>query len=93
MDTDLLWRTDSYLRDAVRYQLEFQDCAGNSESFLRASRPTAAEVVLDTRSLDYHETIMAAARAASGREPREDRQGTAWRIHRSCRGRSGEFWS
>ena len=41
--------------------LEFQDCAGNSESFLRAERPTAAEVILDTLSLDYHETIMAAA--------------------------------
>jgi hydrogenase small subunit len=41
--------------------LEFQDCAGNTESFLRASRPTAAEVILDTLSLDYHETVMAAA--------------------------------
>jgi hydrogenase small subunit len=41
--------------------LEFQDCAGNSESLLRASRPTVAEAVLDTISLDYHETIMAAA--------------------------------
>jgi len=41
--------------------LEFQDCAGCSESFLRASRPTAAEVVLDVLSVDYHETIMAAA--------------------------------
>jgi len=41
--------------------LEFQDCAGNTESFLRASRPTAAEVILDTLSVDYHETIMAAA--------------------------------
>jgi hydrogenase small subunit len=41
--------------------LEFQDCCGNSESFLRASRPTAAEIVLDTLSVDYHETIMAAA--------------------------------
>ena len=41
--------------------LEFQDCCGNTESFLRASRPTAAEVVLDTLSVDYHETIMAAA--------------------------------
>jgi hydrogenase small subunit len=41
--------------------LEFQDCAGNSESLLRASRPTVAEIVLDTLSLDYHETIMAAA--------------------------------
>ena len=36
--------------------LEFQDCAGNTESFLRASRPSAAEVILDVLSLDYHET-------------------------------------
>ena len=43
--------------------LEFQDCAGNTESFLRASRPTTAEIVLDTLSVDYHETIMAAAGA------------------------------
>jgi len=41
--------------------LEFQDCAGCSESFLRASQPTAAEVVLDVLSVDYHETIMAAS--------------------------------
>ncbi len=41
--------------------LEFQDCAGNTESFLRASRPTAADIVLDTLSVNYHETIMAAA--------------------------------
>ncbi len=41
--------------------LEFQDCAGNTESFLRASRPTVADIVLDTLSVNYHETIMAAA--------------------------------
>jgi hydrogenase small subunit len=41
--------------------LEFQDCAGNTESFLRSSRPTTAEIVLDVLSVDYHETIMAAA--------------------------------
>ncbi|MBU1751925.1 MAG: hydrogenase small subunit, partial [Chloroflexi bacterium] len=41
--------------------LEFQDCAGCTESFLRASRPTVAEIVLDVLSVDYHETIMAAA--------------------------------
>src|SRR5512139_2085527 len=41
--------------------LEFQDCAGNTESFLRASKPSAADIVLDTLSVDYHETIMAAA--------------------------------
>jgi hydrogenase small subunit len=41
--------------------LEFQDCAGNTESFLRASHPTVADLILDTISLNYHETIMAAA--------------------------------
>ncbi len=43
--------------------LEFQDCCGNSESFLRSSKPTAADVILDLLSVDYHETIMAAAGA------------------------------
>jgi hydrogenase small subunit len=41
--------------------LEFQDCAGNTEALLRASNPTVAELVLDVLSVDYHETIMAAA--------------------------------
>lgn len=41
--------------------LEYQDCAGNTESFLRASKPTVADLVLDILSVDYHETIMAAA--------------------------------
>lgn len=41
--------------------LEFQDCAGDSEALLRAGRPTVAELILDHLSVDYHETIMAAA--------------------------------
>jgi hydrogenase small subunit len=41
--------------------LEFQDCCGNTESFLRANKPTAAQIVLDILSVDYHETIMAPA--------------------------------
>ncbi|MCS6845700.1 MAG: hydrogenase small subunit [Caldilineales bacterium] len=45
--------------------LEFQDCAGNTEAFLRVSRPTVAEIVLDTLSVDYHETIMAPAGKAA----------------------------
>ncbi len=52
--------------------LEFQDCAGCSESFLRASRPSAADVVLDVLSVDYHETIMAAA----GKQAEEAKQKT-----------------
>lgn len=41
--------------------LEFQDCAGNTESFTRANSPSAAQAVLESISLDYHETLMAAA--------------------------------
>ena len=41
--------------------LEFQDCAGNTESLLRATHPTVADLILDSISLNYHETIMAAA--------------------------------
>ncbi len=41
--------------------LQFQDCAGNSESMLRSSHPSVAEVVLDLLSWEYHEIIMAGA--------------------------------
>ncbi len=41
--------------------LEFQDCAGNSESMLRSSHPSVVDVVLDVLSWEYHETIMAGA--------------------------------
>ncbi|MCS7311386.1 MAG: hydrogenase small subunit [Acidobacteria bacterium] len=41
--------------------LEFQDCAGNTESFTRADSPSVAQAVLEAVSLDYHETLMAAA--------------------------------
>lgn len=52
--------------------LELQDCAGDTESLLRASRPTVADLVLDVISLDYHETVMAAA----GRQAEEARAKT-----------------
>lgn len=41
--------------------LEFQDCAGNTESILRATHPTIADLILDSISLNYHETLMVAA--------------------------------
>ena len=41
--------------------LEFQDCAGDTEALLRAANPTVGEILLDILSVDYHETIMAAA--------------------------------
>lgn len=51
--------------------LEFQDCAGNTESFLRASAPSVADIVLEQISLDYHETLMAAAGHQSERSLQE----------------------
>jgi hydrogenase small subunit len=45
--------------------LEFQDCAGNTESLLRTSHPAIADIVLDAISLEYHETIMAGAGKAA----------------------------
>ncbi len=41
--------------------LEFQDCAGCTESFTRSSSPLASDLLLNTISLDYHETLQAAA--------------------------------
>jgi hydrogenase small subunit len=49
------------VKKPVLVWLEFQDCAGNSESMLRASHPSVVDVVLDTLSWEYHETIMAGA--------------------------------
>ncbi len=41
--------------------LEFQDCAGCSESFIRSTTVMPAEVLLDFISLEYHETLMVPA--------------------------------
>src|SRR6266542_2938861 len=41
--------------------LHFQECTGCTESLLRASHPDAAALILDLISLDYHETLAAAA--------------------------------
>jgi hydrogenase small subunit len=38
--------------------LHFQECTGCSESLLRSSHPTVADLILDKISLDYHETLM-----------------------------------
>ncbi len=54
--------------------LEFQDCTGDSESFIRANQspdpvqtsltdPGVVDLVLDYLSVDYHETLMAPAGA------------------------------
>ncbi len=39
----------------------FQECTGCSESFIRSDHPLVADVILDTVSLDYTDTLMAAA--------------------------------
>ncbi len=49
----------SQKRKPVMVWLEFQDCAGNTESMLRSPHPTIEDIVLETLSLEYHETIMA----------------------------------
>ena len=41
--------------------LHYQECTGCSESLLRAEHPTLEKLILDVISLDYHETLMAAA--------------------------------
>ena len=41
--------------------LHFQECTGCTESLLRSGHPDLAELILDLISLDYHETLSAAA--------------------------------
>lgn len=41
--------------------LHFQECTGCTESLLRTSAPSVGELILDLISLDYHETLFAAA--------------------------------
>ena len=38
--------------------LEFQGCTGDSESFLRAGNPSVSQILLETLSVNYHETLM-----------------------------------
>jgi hydrogenase small subunit len=41
--------------------LQFQECTGCTESLLRSSHPAIDDLILDLISLDYHETLFAAA--------------------------------
>lgn len=41
--------------------LHFAECTGCSEALLRSSYPNIDDILLDTISLEYHETLMAAA--------------------------------
>ena len=42
--------------------LEFQDCAGCTEAISRSDSPTLGNLVLNTLTIEYHETLSAAAR-------------------------------
>lgn len=48
-------------RRPVLLWLEFQDCAGDSESMLRASHPAITDLLLSLFSWEYHELLMAGA--------------------------------
>ena len=41
--------------------LHMAECTGCTESVLRTSSPSFEQIIFDTISLDYHETLMAAA--------------------------------
>jgi hydrogenase small subunit len=51
--------------------LSFQDCTGCLETLLRSSSPTVESLIFDFNSLDYQETLMAAAGAAAEQTLRE----------------------
>lgn len=51
--------------------LNFSDCTGDTESLLRATKPTIAEIVLDVISLEYHEIIMAPSGQAAEKSKKD----------------------
>ncbi len=55
----------SKAKKQVLVWMQFQDCAGCSESMLRSSHPEIADIVLDLFSWEYHELIMAGSGAAA----------------------------
>jgi hydrogenase small subunit len=58
---DLANAAEKAMKKPAVVWLEGQDCAGCSESLLASLNPSVAEIVLDTISVRYHETIMAGA--------------------------------
>jgi hydrogenase small subunit len=55
----------------VAIWLEFSDCAGDTESTLRAYHPTISQIVLDVLSIEYHETIMAPSGKAAEKSKKD----------------------
>jgi hydrogenase small subunit len=57
--------------------LSFQECTGCTESLTRSHSPTLENLIFDTISLDYHETLQAAAGSAA-EAAREKAMKDAW---------------
>ena len=57
--------------------LHFQECTCCSESFIRSSHPIVADVLLDSISLDYTETLQAAAGFQAEKSLRETLKNSA----------------
>ncbi len=60
--------------------LHFQECTGCTESLLRSHHPELSELILDLVSLDYHETLSAAA----GYQAEDN-------LHRTMEERKGQY--
>lgn len=58
--TQIVEALEKGLRPSIIW-LHFQECTGCTESLLRTSHPDIAELIMEHISLDYHETLMAAA--------------------------------
>lgn len=58
---DIAYATEKAMKKPAVIWLEGQDCAGCSESLLASLNPSVEELVLNTLSIRYHETIMAAS--------------------------------
>ncbi len=67
--------------------LHFAECTGCSEAFLRSTYPNVDDILLDTISLEYHETLMAAAGIPGGAEPGEGPRRLRREVHLRHRGR------
>jgi hydrogenase small subunit len=58
--SSLVWAMESKPRPPVVW-FHFQECTCCSESFIRSSHPVISDILLDKISLDYSETLQAAA--------------------------------
>lgn len=61
---DAVAKVESALESSKRLPLlwlEFQSCTADTESFLRASNPSASQLILDILAVNYSETLMASA--------------------------------